>query len=67
MENKDVQAFPGGMYHPGMTLRDYFAGQALIGLFSHPDSIPGELGFESWIGSLSYEIADAMMKEREKQ
>ena len=73
--NKDTSepAFPGGLYehqyagsndrapyNEGMTLRDYFAGQALAGLaacddFKVPDHMP-----------LAYEIADAMLEARKQ-
>ena len=44
----------------GMTLRDYFAGQALIGV--------SESGTqdEDMVARLSYRYADAMLAEREK-
>ena len=66
---KNPQAFPsteeywyeevktGETYYPGMTLRDYFAGQALIGMLSK------DLNFDSMIKQC-YNIADAMLKER---
>ncbi|MCP4286249.1 MAG: hypothetical protein GY792_17680 [Gammaproteobacteria bacterium] len=44
----------------GMRLRDYFAGQALIGLIDDVNQ-PGPMA------ALAYEIADAMLIEREKQ
>lgn len=44
---------------PGMTLRDYFAGQALGGLASAEATIQA-------IVRDSYRIADAMLKERSK-
>ena len=48
----------------GFELRDWFAGQALMGLASRPDlHMPG---FEHASG-MAYEYADAMMREREKQ
>jgi hypothetical protein len=40
----------------GMTLRDYFAGQALAGLCSH-SNVPGLAG-------AAYQIADAMLRIR---
>ncbi len=48
-------------YHhqPGMTLRDYFAGQVILSLANaplNPDSLARE----------AYEIADAMIEERLK-
>lgn len=49
--------------NPGMTLRDYFAGQALQGLISGlPDSDCGIDGF----AHDAYMYADAMLEEREK-
>jgi len=71
---KNPQAFPGTeahwyeevkngeTYHPGMSLRDYFAGQALAGILSHP-----ETGGDSpqTTAGMSYLYADAMLKQRE--
>lgn len=51
-ENKDFDL-------DGMTLRDYFAGQALSGLVRGKVLEPNDYAF------LSYEYADAMLKERE--
>lgn len=47
----------------GMSLRDYFAGQALAGYCAHPD-----LGTElvDKLAKWSYQIADAMLAERDK-
>ena len=49
-------------YHPGITLRDYFAAKAMQGLIADP----------SWQGmttgtmtATAYEIADAMLKARQ--
>ena len=51
---------PGGNYcTPGMTLRDYFAAQALTGLISQCD-MPNEV-----YAKMSYSIADAMLAARE--
>lgn len=54
----------------GMTLRDYFAGQALAGLIStgKTPSAPkfkGQTGSQ-WFASEAYGYADAMLAEREK-
>ena len=44
---------------PGMTLRDYFAGQALAGLVSKTSHLTHDTHAE-----LAYQIADAMLKQR---
>jgi len=49
-------------YEPGMTLRDYFAGQALTGLIAR--SGPGRLPFDEDIAKQSYRIAQAMIEAR---
>jgi hypothetical protein len=61
------------VYHGGMTLRDYFAGQAIIGLalnFTAQDSVDGKFyGYMNWpqgIAGAAYKIADAMIEEKEK-
>lgn len=50
--------------HDGMSLRDWFAGQALAGLASASDTA-------SWpsdeFASMAYTIADAMLAERRKE
>ena len=48
------------MWFLGMSLRDYFAGQALVGM-------PGQVGprAEEQIAMMAYAIADAMLKARE--
>ncbi len=43
-----------------MTLRDYFAAAALTGMLSHLQAIPQKCI------EVSFEIADAMLKEREQ-
>ena len=50
-------AFPASPSHYGMSLRDWFAGQAL-GLFSHVSST------DDRIAERSYRLADAMIKAR---
>jgi len=42
----------------GMSLRDYFAGQALVGLVSRFS--------DKYIAEKAYQLADAMLEEREK-
>jgi hypothetical protein len=50
-----------GAYQPGMNLRDYFAGQALVGLLSH-SSGGDPMKDPEW----AYKLANAMLAEREK-
>ncbi len=45
----------------GMTLRDWFAGQALAGMLANPDSWTGDRGV------MAYRYADAMLRAREVQ
>lgn len=72
-KNTGGPAFPlqavgpqGEPYSPevGMTLRDYFAGQALAGLLAHPQGPAGE-----WERSAkdAYNAADAMITAREAE
>lgn len=61
----DTYAFPvlGNPYSNGMTLRDYFAGQAIEAVgYLAKDNLT-----DSLIASLAYKIADAMLKERAKK
>lgn len=55
----------GDIYHSdgGMTLRDYFAGQALIGLSGNPGNAK-DLDEVAWA---TYQMADAMIVERGKE
>ena len=49
------------LHHEGMTLRDYFAGQAIIGLLSFGLGKPLDV-----VTSAAFEVADAMLAERNK-
>ena len=49
----------------GLTIRDWFAGQALVGIVAKFGDIEDGLR-DSDIVKTAYEIADAMLKEREK-
>lgn len=59
-----------GGYARDMTMRDYFAGLAMQGLFANPklekQIIEGGGAFGGWIESSAYAWADAMLKERSK-
>jgi hypothetical protein len=47
---------------PGMTLRDYFAGQALIGMLAAKGIYYDEVAVKN-----AYRYADAMLAERERK
>lgn len=75
--NNGGPAFPteprGPIYggkHDGMTLRDWFAGQALAGLVTmkvlHEIARKSGVGSETVTAQAAYEYADAMIKERTK-
>jgi hypothetical protein len=66
---KEITAFPfvasddtGMIINTGMTLRDYFAAQAMQSMNSRPDydDVPAVV-----IAADAYTLADAMMKVRE--
>lgn len=63
MKTKNIAAFPlkhsEDKFNPGMTLRDYFAGQVASELTRQG------INFES-IAKYSYEIAEALLIERQK-
>jgi hypothetical protein len=60
MNPKDPPAFPGNYQtgQPGMTLRDYFAGQAMQALAADESQQPDD------IATVAYQLADAMLEER---
>lgn len=65
-EKNGGAAFPIPDHSSGMSLRDYFAGQALVGLLSHPcDTRRVPLGPET-TPRRAYEYADAMLVARER-
>ena len=64
---RELTDLTGAVVTSGMSLRDYFAGQFAIGL---ADSVPlGEArhGAIKTRAKLAYDMADAMLAEREKQ
>ena len=74
MSDKDGgPAFPGqprdtfaSSLPAGMSLRDWFAGQALIGILSNQESLPVNSRASDTIASWAYFFADAMLAERAK-
>lgn len=46
------------VHHPGMTLRDWFAGQALANPYTAHENSPDKIG--EW----AYQVADAMIAAR---
>ena len=58
-------AFPCSQ-HTGLTMRDWFAGQALIGLLAFPGEESSQLDIQT-AAQEAYEQADAMMAERAKK
>ena len=61
-----------GSYQPGMTLREYYAGQALIGMLSNQTCRSQHMqagGRKPILGSMSklaFSYADSMIKESER-
>jgi hypothetical protein len=53
--------------YSGMTLRDYFAAQALQGAISHGlfNSQKTEQSYAEYLSAIAYVYADAMLKARE--
>jgi hypothetical protein len=58
------KAFPSGSYDKGMSLRDWFAGQALVGLLSGQFAEWSRDNFSA-LPVEAYGIADAMLAARE--
>jgi len=68
MKPSNPKAFPCGndshVLQSGMTLRDYFAAKAMEGLISN---FKGDVSTSyEIITTVSYKMADVMLKEREK-
>jgi hypothetical protein len=55
----------GSLTHFGMTLRDYFAGQALAGIIAHPKSSDASVpGVGPIMAEEAYFLADCMLAAR---
>ena len=74
MKEQEQNAFPALHLdaHQGMTLRDYFAAKAMQGLFGSMGEITKswsamarDIPLKDYLSDYSYEIADAMLKQRE--
>ena len=57
------QTGPNSYHYAGMTLRDYFAAAALMGMTANPCDVNQR---RDDIAELAYKAADAMLKERNK-
>lgn len=78
MKTENPKAFPvvgdsvnQNYLQEGMTLRDYFAAKAMNGVIFRPDEHQNYTVNDGWlhpetIAKISYELADAMLKERMK-
>lgn len=60
----DAGEYSGGE-NSGMSLRDWFAGQMLVGLIGRHSSLNGDA--HKSLTAMAYQIADAMLVAREKQ
>lgn len=67
MMTKNPPAFPNPSDDrvKGMSLRDYFAGQALAGLLAAPHNKIEDLDGIRSIAEFAYDLADAMIDARE--
>jgi hypothetical protein len=69
MKTKNIAAFPlkhsEDKFNPGMTLRDYFAGQAIAVVISNP-SLWRDINTLQQSADFAYEIADDLLIARQK-
>ena len=61
-----ADALDVGMVHEGMTLRDWFAGQALPIIIQEGRPTEGTGTTFDWMAQDAYRFADAMLAERAK-
>ncbi len=71
MKDEKESAFPctdaKGFIETGMTLRDWFAGHALVGLCADGDlRISPDKIWPDAVAEYAYDMADAMMEARKK-
>jgi hypothetical protein len=52
--------------HSGLSLRDYFAGQALMGMIATDGARLDGMSIHCYVASVAYIYADAMLAERSK-
>ena len=68
MKTKNPTAFPlkhaDDKFNPGMTLRDYFAGQAITGIVSNTP-LWNDITTLQQSAELAYELADALLIQRQ--
>jgi len=67
MSDKRIYAFPGESpigEHRGMTLRDWFAGQVLLGLVTTNYDVGNSPDPDGEYAKRAYHLAEAMMGER---
>jgi len=57
-------AFPGTYCLPGISLRDWFAGQAMCGYLAGDTTYDDEMWKNSDLVDCAYSLADAMLKKR---
>lgn len=72
MSDDNPSAFPQAdrfspQGEPGMSLRDWFAGQALAGWMSDPNASIAEPELRERLAAGCYEMADAMLAERRRK
>lgn len=74
MNDDEQPAFPTDQYWeekryaqtPGMSLRDYFAGQAIAGMLAQWGSPTAAIPHNETCAEEAYKIADAMLRARDK-